>query len=224
MKKNINIAIDGPAGSGKSTVASLVAERLGLIHLDTGAMYRAIGYKALEENVDTADVQAVEKMLAYTEIIVKYDDKKQHIFVDGKDVTPCIRTNEVSHAASVVAAIPAVRLKLVELQREIADKNPVILDGREIGSFVLPDADVKVFLTASVRERARRRLNELHAKGKELDMTLDMMVEEISTRDYKDSHREFAPLTVAQGATVIDSTNMTLDDVCEKIVKLAEVE
>lgn len=219
MSKCLCIAIDGPAGSGKSTISHLVAEKLKLVHLDTGAMYRAIGYKAIMSKIDLSDSDAIINMLMTTSIDVIFDnDNNQHMIIDNNDITDKIRTSEISRAASSVAVIPQVRIKLVELQRKIAESYPIILDGRDIGSYVLPNADLKIFLTASEEIRAKRRLNEQKEKGIECSKSLEQMVTEIAERDYRDSHREFAPLTVAKDAVVIDTSYMSIEEVCDKII------
>ena len=211
-------AIDGPAGAGKSTIAKLLAAKLGILYLDTGAMYRAVGLKALNTGVNISDASAVEKMLADTEIDVRQEDGVQHIYLDGDDVSAAIRENRVSKAASDISAVPCVRYKMVELQREIASKCDTVLDGRDIGTFVLPNAEHKIFLTASADERARRRYTELKAKGSVL--TFEQIKEDIVKRDYNDSHRALAPLKKADDATEVDTTSMTIDEVVEKICTL----
>lgn len=211
----MNIAIDGPAGAGKSTIAKLLAAKLGILYLDTGAMYRAVGLKALNTGVDISDAAAVEKMLAGTKIDVRQENGVQHVYLDGNDVSTAIRENRVSKAASDISAVPCVRYKMVELQREIASKCDTVLDGRDIGTFVLPNAEHKIFLTASAEERAKRRYTELKAKGS--DLTLEQIKDDIVKRDYNDSHRALAPLKKADDATEIDTTSMTIDEVVEKI-------
>ena len=211
----MNIAIDGPAGAGKSTIAKLLAAKLGILYLDTGAMYRAIGLKALNTGVDISDAVAVEKMLADTKINVGQENGVQHVYLDGNDVSTAIRENSVSKAASDISAVPCVRYKMVELQRDIASKCDTVLDGRDIGTFVLPNAEHKIFLTASAEERAKRRYAELKAKGS--DLTLEQIKDDIEKRDYNDSHRVLAPLKKADDATEIDTTSMTIDEVVEEI-------
>lgn len=211
----MNIAIDGPAGAGKSTIAKLLAAKLGILYLDTGAMYRAIGLKALNIGVDISDAVAVEKMLADTKINVGQENGVQHVYLDGNDVSTAIRENSVSKAASDISAVPCVRYKMVELQRDIASKCDTVLDGRDIGTFVLPNAEHKIFLTASAEERAKRRYAELKAKGS--DLTLEQIKDDIEKRDYNDSHRVLAPLKKADDATEIDTTSMTIDEVVEEI-------
>lgn len=211
----MNIAIDGPAGAGKSTIAKLLAAKLGILYLDTGAMYRAVGLKALNTGVDIADASAVEKMLADTKIDVKQEGGVQHVYLDSKDVSVDIRENRVSKAASDISAVPCVRYKMVELQREIAAKCDTVLDGRDIGTFVLPNAEHKIFLTASAEERAKRRYAELKAKGS--DLTFEQIKDDILKRDYNDSHRALAPLKKADDATEVDTTSMTIEEVTEKL-------
>ena len=211
----MNIAIDGPAGAGKSTIAKLLAAKLGILYLDTGAMYRAVGLKALNTGVDIADAAAVEKMLVDTKIDVKQEGGVQHVYLDGKDVSVDIRENRVSKAASDISAVPCVRYKMVELQREIAAKCDTVLDGRDIGTCVLPNAEHKIFLTASAEERAKRRFAELKAKGS--DLTFEQIKDDILKRDYNDSHRALAPLKKADDATEVDTTSMTIEEVTEKL-------
>ena len=212
---SINIAIDGPAGAGKSTIAKLLAAKLGILYLDTGAMYRAVGLKALNTGVDISDEAAVEKMLADTKIDVTQENGVQHVYLDGNDVSSAIRENAVSKAASDISAVPCVRYKMVELQREIASRCDTVLDGRDIGTFVLPNAEYKIFLTASAEERAKRRYAELKAKGSTL--TLEQIKDDIVKRDYNDSHRTLAPLKKADDATEVDTTAMSIDDVVGRI-------
>lgn len=211
----MNIAIDGPAGAGKSTIAKLLAAKLGILYLDTGAMYRAVGLKALNTGVDISDAAAVEKMLADTKIDVTQENGVQHVYLDGNDVSSAIRENAVSKAASDISAVPCVRYKMVELQREIASRCDTVLDGRDIGTFVLPNAEYKIFLTASAEERAKRRYAELKAKGSTL--TLEQIKDDIVKRDYNDSHRALAPLKKADDATEVDTTAMSIDDVVGRI-------
>lgn len=211
----MNIAIDGPAGAGKSTIAKLLAAKLGILYLDTGAMYRAVGLKALNTGVVISDAAAVEKMLADTKIDVTQENGVQHVYLDGNDVSSAIRENAVSKAASDISAVPCVRYKMVELQREIASRCDTVLDGRDIGTFVLPNAEYKIFLTASAEERAKRRYAELKAKGSTL--TLEQIKDDIVKRDYNDSHRTLAPLKKADDATEVDTTAMSIDDVVGRI-------
>lgn len=215
-----NVAIDGPAGAGKSTAAKIVAKKLGILYLDTGAMYRAIGLKALNCGLDTKNAQEIEKILPQTTVAIKYVDGVQNIFLDGQNVTGSIREHKVSMAASDVSAIPAVRLKMVELQREIAQNNDCILDGRDIGTYVLPNARYKFFITASAEERANRRFKELTEKGQKV--TFDEVFADIVTRDKNDSGRAFAPLKKADDAIEIDTTKMSIDEVVDALLEKIE--
>lgn len=214
----MKIAIDGPAGAGKSTIAKLLAKKLGILYLDTGAMYRAVGLKAIENGVDVTDETAVKKMLDSTTVDVKSEEGVQHVYLDGKDVTGKIREHRVSKAASDISAVPCVRYKMVDLQRKIAARCDTVLDGRDIGTFVLPNAEYKIFLTASVAERARRRYEELKAKGEEC--TLESVASDIEKRDYNDSHRALAPLRKADDAVEIDTTDLSIEEVADKITAL----
>lgn len=210
---HVNIAIDGPAGAGKSTIAKGVARELGILYLDTGAMYRAMALKALRRGVSPLDEQAVIPLLAQTEIYAESMGGVQHTYLDGEDVSGLIRTQEIAQGASDISAIPAVRIKLAEAQRAVAQANDVVLDGREIGSFVLPDAPYKFYITATVQARARRRLDELKAKGQcPADLPLAEMEEQIARRDHNDSTRAFAPLVRVPEAIYIDTTQMSEDE------------
>ena len=212
----LNIAIDGPSGAGKSTIAKEIAKRLNIIYLDTGAMYRAIGLKAVRLGIDTEDVQGVTGILDSTQIEIKYEDGVQIIYLDGEDVSTAIREHHISKAASNVSKIPAVRLKLVAMQREIAAKNNVVLDGRDITSYVLKDANNKFYLTATPEERAKRRYKELVEKGQNVDY--ETILADINDRDYNDTHRDFAPLTRTEDSVFIDSTELTIEQAIEKIL------
>ncbi len=213
----INIAIDGPSGAGKSTIAKELAKRLGIIYLDTGAMYRAIGLKAVRLGFDTLDADGIQSFLDNTDIKVAYIDGVQSIFLDGEDVSVAIREHHISKAASDVSSIPAVRIKLVAMQRKIADTEDMVLDGRDITSYVLPNAKYKFFLTAKAEERASRRFKELTAKGQEVGY--DTILADINERDYNDSHRAFAPLTQTADSVFIDSTFMSIDEAIAEIIK-----
>lgn len=219
QKQRINIAIDGPAGAGKSTLAKLIAERLNILHLDTGAMYRAMALKALRSGIEPRDASRVLPLLPKTEITVKNIDGVQHTYLDGEDVSNLIRTPEASKGASDIGVIPEVRMKLAESQRKFAEKYDVIMDGREIGSFVLPDAPYKFYVTASADERARRRLLELQEKGIGLDKTLASMREEILARDHTDSTRAFAPLVQVEDAILIDTTELSVEEAVEAVLR-----
>ncbi len=216
----INIALDGPSGAGKSTIAKLAAKRLGFVYVDTGAMYRSIAYNAMSRGIDTADEQAVTGSLQGLKIELAYREGTQAVLVNGEDVSDKIRTPEVSMGASAVAKLPAVREFLLETQRNIAAGNDIIMDGRDIGTVVLPNAQVKLFLTASAEERANRRFKELQEKGD--PSTYEEVLADIEQRDYNDTHRDIAPLKQAEDAAVIDSTSMTIDQVVDEIVKAAE--
>lgn len=217
----LNIAIDGPAGAGKSTIAKIISKKLGIIYLDTGAMYRAVALKAINEGINTHDAVALEKLAQNIDISIVYKDSVQLVLLDGNDVSGQIRTPEVSKGASDVSAVPAVRLKMVELQRNIAKNADVIMDGRDIGTFVLPDASLKIFLTASIDERAKRRYEEQLSKGM-TGITLDEVKKDIEYRDKNDSERAFAPLYKAADAIEVDTTNSTIDEVVSIIISYVE--
>lgn len=216
----MRIAIDGPAGAGKSTISKAVAKRLGFIYIDTGAMYRSVGLAALNAGIDTKDAKGLETILGDIDIIIENTGDSQKFYLNGTDVTEEIRKPEVSVAASDVAVVPAVRLKLVELQRKMAENADVLMDGRDIGTYVLPDAELKVFLTASVDERARRRYAELCEKNQ--CVTFDEVKNDIIYRDKNDSEREFAPLREAEDSVLVDSTDMSINDVISKILNLVK--
>lgn len=215
----INIAIDGPAGAGKSTVARAVAKKLGILYLDTGAMYRAMALKAMREGIDPNDKEQVLPLLECTEIYAKNIGGTQHTYLDGEDVSGLIRTPEISRGASDISAIPDVRVKLAQIQRNIAHTSDVVMDGREIGSYVIPECENKFYVTASVDERARRRLLELKEKGRDNGMTVEDMAKDIAERDYNDSHRAFAPLLRLPEAILIDTTDLTIDEAVNAVLK-----
>lgn len=215
----INIAIDGPAGAGKSTVARTVAKKLGILYLDTGAMYRAMALKAMQEGIDPNDKEQVLPLLECTEIYAKNIGGTQHTYLDGEDVSGLIRTPEISRGASDISAIPDVRIKLAQIQRNIAHTSDVVMDGREIGSYVIPECENKFYVTASVDERARRRLLELKEKGRDNGMTVEDMAKDIAERDYNDSHRAFAPLLRLPEAILIDTTDLTIDEAVNAVLK-----
>lgn len=215
----INIAIDGPAGAGKSTVARAVAKKLGILYLDTGAMYRAMALKAMREGIDPNDKEQVLPLLECTEIYAKNIGGTQHTYLDGEDVSGLIRTPEISRGASDISAIPDVRIKLAQIQRNIAHTSDVVMDGREIGSYVIPECENKFYVTASVDERARRRLLELKEKGRDNGMTAEDMAKDIAERDYNDSHRAFAPLLRLPEAILIDTTDLTIDEAVNAVLK-----
>lgn len=211
----LNIAIDGPAGAGKSTVAKAIAAQKGILYLDTGALYRAVGLFVISKNIDPCDESAVIGVLPEADIKLSFSKGSQHILLCGRDVTGEIRTQPVAMAASHVSAIPAVRAFLLDLQRDIAAKNDCVMDGRDIGTVILPNADVKIFLTATPEERARRRMKELSEKGIESDF--ETVVAEIKQRDKNDSTRAIAPLKPAEDAHMVDCTEMNLEQVVSAI-------
>lgn len=217
---SFSIAIDGPAGAGKSTVARCAAQKLGFVYVDTGAMYRTIALYMLEHKVDVENQNALEEALSQIEIGVRYQDGMQQMLLNGVDVSGRIRTQEVSDQASVTAAKPAVREKLLNLQRELARHENVIMDGRDIGTRILPDAPLKIFLTASSRERARRRYAELQQKGE--SCSLEEIQREIEERDDRDSHRAEAPLRQADDAILLDTSDLSVEEAVDRIVNLAE--
>lgn len=218
MNKKITIAIDGPSGSGKSTVAKRLSKLLNILFLDTGAMYRATALKAISLGIDTLNEEKVSEFIDNIDLTIKYSEGVQHTFLDGKDVSDAIREPQVSMAASNISSLKCVRLKMVELQRKIAGQTSCVLDGRDIGSFVLPGADFKFYLTAAVNVRAERRYKELKEKGFNVD--LQALQKEIEQRDYNDSHRDFAPLTQARDAIYIDTSDLSIDEVTDKILSV----
>ena len=215
-----NIAIDGPAGAGKSTIAKRVSAELSFIYVDTGAMYRAIALYLLKNEISPEDLDGVKKALNEIEIAIQYVDEVQHVLLNGEDVSGQIRTEEVGNMASKSSALPCVREKLLELQRKLAREHDVVMDGRDIGTNILPDAQLKIYLTASVDTRANRRYKELVEKGTDCD--LEEIKKDIEQRDYQDMHRETAPLMQAADAVYLDSSDMTIDQVVEKIKSLAK--
>jgi cytidylate kinase len=216
----INIAIDGPAGAGKSSIAKTLAAHYGYIYVDTGALYRGLAYKAISSNVDIKDVPAVEKMLESTTLNIEYNEKGQRIILDGADISDKISTPEISMGASDISAIPCVRTWLLNMQKDLAKSNNCIMDGRDIGTVILPDAKVKIFLTASVEERAKRRYKELIAKGE--DVTYEDIIEDVKKRDYNDSHRAVSPLVKADDAIEVDTTYLDIDKSLEAIKKIID--
>lgn len=212
----INIALDGPAGSGKSTVARALSKELDILYLDTGAMYRACGLKCVKMGVSVKDEEAVSAFINDINLKIEYKNGAQVTILDDEDVSTAIRRPEVSMLASDVSALKCVRLKMVEMQRKIAQSLNCVLDGRDIGSFVLPDAKYKYFVTAESRVRAERRYKELIERGTPVEF--DALHEEIKQRDYNDSHRDFAPLKQAEDAIVVDTSNMTVEEVVNFIL------
>lgn len=215
LTQKMNIAIDGPAGSGKSTISKIIAKKLDILCLDTGAMYRACALKCKKTGVDCTDVDGVSALIDKIDIEVKYVDGVQHTYLDGKDVSEEIRSPEISMLASTVSALGCVREKMVDLQRKIAKNNSCILDGRDIGTNVLPDAQYKFYLTASAEVRAKRRHEELLAKGNKV--TFDEVLSDVIKRDEQDRTRKIAPLIMAKDAILVDSSNMTVEEVVEYI-------
>lgn len=216
----MNIAIDGPAGAGKSSIAKLVAKKMNYVYVDTGAMFRTMALYFLKQQLDTTDKMIVEQNCENIQIRMEYQNGEQHIFLGDEDVSFDIRKEEVGKQASVIAKYPAVRTKLLHLQRELAANNDVIMDGRDIGTVVLPDAECKVYLTASSHVRALRRYKELQEKGQVCE--LDVIEADIIARDNEDMNREIAPLTQAADAVLVDSSDMSIEEVVAKICELAE--
>ena len=217
----MNIAIDGPAGAGKSTIAKAVAKRLGYIYVDTGAMYRGIGLYALEHGADPKSAKEVGDILDDIAVSIEYKDGEQRLMINGEDVSDRIRTPEVSAAASDVSALPAVREKLLDLQRELAKNNDAVMDGRDIGSFVLPNAEVKIFLTASADVRARRRYDELVQKG--IKSGFSEGKADMEQRDKNDSTRKASPLVMAEDSILVDTTDMDIERTIAKIIELCDI-
>jgi len=219
----LQIAIDGPSGSGKSTLAKAVSQKLGILYLDTGAMYRACGLQAIRSEISPKDELLVGKMLETLNIDIRFEKGHQRIYLDGKDVSEDIRKPEISVAASDISSIPAVRLKMVAMQREIAGTRSVVLDGRDIGSYVLPNAQYKFFLTADPEERAKRRLEELALRGINTQ-TYEEVLADIRYRDNQDSTRAFAPLTKMPDAVVIDTTRNTQEQTLQELLNYLPVD
>ncbi len=213
----LNIAIDGPAGAGKSTIAKLVAKKKNLIYVDTGAMYRAVALFILRKEIDPADTERVAEVCREADITIGYENGVQIVYLNGENVNAFLRTEEVGNVASRTSANPAVREHLLQLQKNLASKNDCIMDGRDIGTVVLPGADPKIYLTASSEVRAKRRYDELVAKGEQPD--LEQIRTDIEKRDYQDMHRDIAPLKQADDATLIDSSYMTIEEVADAICK-----
>lgn len=215
-----NIAIDGPAGAGKSTIAKTLAKELGYVYVDTGAMYRAMAYYFLQQGVDKDDEAAITAAVDGADVTIRYEDGAQQVLLNGENITGSLRTEQVGNMASSTSIYPAVRTKLVALQQKLAKTTDVIMDGRDIGTCVLPDAQVKIYLTASVETRAKRRYNELIEKGEPAD--LEKIAADIEERDYRDMHREMSPLRQAKDAVLVDSSDMGIDEVVAAIRGIAE--
>lgn len=214
----INVAIDGPAGAGKSSVAKLISKKLGYIYVDTGALYRTVGLYSIRKGIDTKNADAVAATLSEIDVKLGFVDGAQHVFLNGEDVSEAIRTPEASMGASNVSAIPSVRAFLFDLQRDIAKNNNCIMDGRDIGTVVLPDAQVKIFLTTSPESRAQRRYKELIEKGETVEF--QDVLDDIIKRDYQDTHREIAPLKQAEDAVFFDNGDCGLEEGAERIISI----
>ncbi len=213
-----SVAIDGPAGAGKSTIAKEIAKKAGFIYVDTGAMYRALALWFLRQGIRAEETEKIEEAITRADVTIVYEEGVQQVLLNGENVTPCLRTEEVGNMASASSVNPSVRLKLVELQRKLAATADVIMDGRDIGTYVLPDADVKVYLTASSACRAKRRFEELREKDALGDKTLESIRADIEERDYRDMHRYFAPLRQAEDAVLVDSSDMTIQEVADVVL------
>lgn len=215
------IAIDGPSGAGKSTMAKHISKKLGIMYLDTGAMYRAMALKAIRLGLDTKDAGQVAPIADTTHIGITFDNGNQSVWLDGEDITSLIRTNEISKGASDISAHAVIRERLVALQQQIASDHSVVMDGRDIGTHVLPNAQVKIYLTASVEDRARRRFDELKEKGLS-DISYEALVKEIETRDYNDSNRRHSPLRKADDAVLVDTSNLSIEQSIELIMSIIQ--
>ena len=216
----LNIAIDGPVGAGKSSISDAVAKRLGILHLDTGAMYRALGYAALQAGIDTADEEKIVNLCRKLKVAVSHEADGQHTFVQGEDVTGVIRTPEVSMAASTVSRYTDVRKEMVRIQQQLAAETDMLVDGRDICTTVLPNATAKIFLTAAQEERARRRYLEMKEKG--MEEPYEKVLKELKERDDQDMNRKVEPLRQAPDAVLVDTTNLTFDETVEAIVRIVE--
>lgn len=215
------IAVDGPAGAGKSTIAKMIAKEMNLIYVDTGAMYRAMAYYMISQNVDINDTDAVASKCLDAEIRIIYENGEQIVILNGKNVNPYLRTEETGNAASVVSTIGRVREKLVELQQKMAEDTDLIMDGRDIGTCVLPNAQLKIYLTASARVRAQRRYQEMLAKGQECN--LEEIEAIIIERDFRDMNRDISPLKQADDAILVDTSNMSIEEVVAYVIKIAKL-
>ena len=222
MDKQIAVAIDGPVGAGKSTVAKLIAKKLGIIYVDTGAMYRSVGLYAVRKGIETTDAERLKEIIDEINLDVEIIDGVQNIFMNGENVSNLIRTPEISMAASNVSAVVEVRNKLVDIQRGLSKSKSVIMDGRDIGTVVLPNADTKIYLTASPEERAKRRYNELINKGSKV--TYQEVYDDLIVRDRNDSTRAASPLKAADDAIILDTTGMSLEEVVDESIKLINKE
>ena len=219
--KYVSVAVDGPAGSGKSTITKMVAKSLGFNYVDTGAMYRALTYNFLSNNLSELNEKRIKELLSKIQFRVEYVDGVQYVYVNNEEVSDKIRTAEVSKYTSLFAKSPAVREFLIDTQRNLAGSNNIIMDGRDIASVVLPNADVKIFLTASVEERARRRVLDFERQGIE-NVDFEKVKEDIKARDWQDENRDIAPLVQVESATLIDTTSLTIDEVVAKMTELVK--
>ncbi|WP_314406342.1 (d)CMP kinase [uncultured Gemella sp.] len=219
--KYVSVAVDGPAGSGKSTITKMVAKSLGFNYVDTGAMYRALTFNFLSNNLIELDEERIKELLSTVQFRVEYIDGVQYVYVNNEEVSDKIRTTEVSQYTSLFAKSPAVREFLIDTQRNLAGSNNIIMDGRDIASVVLPNADVKIFLTASVEERARRRVLDFERQGIE-KVDFEKVKEDIKARDWQDENRDIAPLVQVESATLIDTTSLTIDEVVAKMTELVK--
>lgn len=215
-----NVAIDGPAGAGKSTIAKAIAKKMNLIYVDTGAMYRAMALFMIREGISADDAEGISAKCKEADITIGYEDGVQVVYLNGENVNPFLRTEEVGNMASATSVQPAVRVKLVELQQALAAKSDCIMDGRDIGTCVLPDAQVKIYLTASSAVRAKRRYDELVAKGENCDLA--KIQADIEERDYRDMNREHSPLKQAEDAVLVDSSDMSIEEVIDTIISICE--
>lgn len=215
-----NIAIDGPAGAGKSTIAKTLAKQMGCVYVDTGAMYRAMAYYFLQQGIDKTDETAITAAVDGADVTIRYEDGEQQVLLNGENVTGSLRTEQVGIMASSTSVYPAVRRKLVALQKKLAETTDVIMDGRDIGTCVLPNAQVKIYLTASVQTRAKRRYDELTEKGEAAELA--KIAADIEERDYRDMHREMSPLKQAEDAVLVDSSMLNIDEVVAKITAIVK--
>ena len=216
--KAISIAIDGPAGAGKSTIAKLVSKKLGFIYVDTGAMYRAMAVYFLRNGIGAEEIAKIEAACDGVTVSIRYENNEQQVILNGENVTHLLRTEEVGKMASASSVVPKVRMKLVELQRQLAATTDVVMDGRDIGTYVLPDAQVKIYMTAGICERALRRFDELNQKG--IDCNLEEIEKDIAERDYRDMNREFAPLRQAEDAVYLDTSDMSIEEVADEVCRI----
>ena len=220
--KYVSVAVDGPAGSGKSTITKMVAKSLGFNYVDTGAMYRALTFNFLSNNLSELDEERIKELLSKVQFRVEYVDGVQYVYVNDEEVSDKIRTAEVSKYTSLFAKSPAVREFLIDTQRHLAGSNNIIMDGRDIASVVLPNADVKIFLTASVEERARRRVLDFERQGIE-NVDFEKVKEDIKARDWQDENRDIAPLVQVESATLLDTTSLTIEEVVAKMTELVKI-